>query len=75
MGLSSRRLLKRSTHDGVAAAERTLRQQIEESGVPEAREFVGPFAEPFRVNLDEVHQVLREERAREDGERPDDAGV
>lgn len=48
-----------------AGAERALRRQIEECGVPEAREFVDLFAEPFRANLDELHQGLPEARADE----------
>lgn len=43
------------------AAERSLRRQIAESGVPEAEEFVELFAEPFRANLDELHVQLREQ--------------
>lgn len=46
------------------AAERSLRQQIAKSGVLEAGEFVELFAEPFRANLDELHQGIRERRAR-----------
>lgn len=48
-----------------AGAERALRRQIEECGVPEAQEFVELFAEPFRANLDELHHWLPEGRVDE----------